>query len=212
MERFAELIPERLKGEQGRVFYSGRSAFEKQSQLYILGFNPAGSWEGTASEHTDWILKKAPHSWSSYEEKGAKSRMRPRMLHLFKQLGIAPGKVPASNLIFKSSPRADRLKNRDQLADACWPFHQAVMDDLDVSVVVCLGGKCGKRVRMHLNTSGKAVDYFEENNDRKWTSYVHRADDGLKVVTLTHPSVADWTSPTSDPTPLVVKAIRGDYD
>lgn len=62
VEEFAELIPEELKGEQGRVFYSGRSAFEKPSHLYILGFNPVGSWEGTISEHTDWILKEAPHS------------------------------------------------------------------------------------------------------------------------------------------------------
>ena len=212
MEEFAELIPEELKGEQGRVFYSGRSAFEKPSHLYILGFNPAGSWEGTISEHTDWILKEAPHSWSSYEEKGAKSRMRPRMLHLFEKLGIAPGDVPASNLIFKSSPRESELKNRDQLAEACWPFHQAVIDDLGVSVVLCLGGGSGKRVRKWLNTGRKVVDYFEEDNDRKWKSYVHRNDDGLKVVTLTHPSIVDWTSPDSDPTHLVVKAIRGDYD
>ena len=50
MEVFAELMPEGLRGERGRAFYSGRSAFEKPSHLYILGFNPAGSWEGTVSE------------------------------------------------------------------------------------------------------------------------------------------------------------------
>ena len=212
MKGLAELIPEGLKGEQGRVFYSGRSAFEKPSHLYILGFNPAGSWEGTISKHTNWILKEAPHSWSSYEEKGAKSKMRPRMLHLFEKLSIAPGKVPASNLIFKSSPRASGLKNPKQLAEACWPFHQAVIDDLDVSVVLCLGGDSGKWVRRRLNTSREEVDCFEEKNNRKWKSYVHKNDDGLKVVTLTHPSIANWTSPASDPTHLVFKAIRGDYD
>ena len=215
MEGFAKLIPEGLKGEQGRVFYSGRSAFEKPSHLYILGFNPAGSWEGTVSEHTNWILKEAPHSWSSYEEKGAKSLMRPRMLHLFKKLeklDIAPDEVPASNLIFKSSPSERKLENRHELAGACWPFHQMVIEKLGVSVVLCLGRNSGKWVRRCLNTSREEVDYFEENNNRKWKSYVHRNDNGVKVVTLTHPSIADWTSPASDPTHLVVKAIRGDYD
>ena len=58
MERFAELMPKGLKGEQGRGFNSGRSVFEKWSHLYILGFNLAGSWEGTVSEHINWVLKK----------------------------------------------------------------------------------------------------------------------------------------------------------
>ena len=213
MEGFAKLIPEGLKGEQGRAFYSGRSAFENPSHLYILGFNPAGSWEGTVSEHTDWILKKAPHSWSSYEEKGAKSRMRPRMLHLFKELGIAPDEVPASNLIFTSSPRAGGLKNPDRLAEACWPFHQAVIDKLGVSVVVCLGKSASKWVRRRLNVEEKVDEFIEhyETRPRKSEVYV-RAEDNLKVIRLSHPSWAPWQKPDADPTNLVVKAIKGDYD
>lgn len=165
MEGFAELIPERLQGEQGRAFYSGRSAFENPSPLYILGFNPAGSWKGTVFEHTTWVLRNSPDDWSAYEEEGGQSNFRPVMLHLFKKLGRSSGALPASNLIFKSSRSVRELENRYELADACWPFHSLVIEKL-----------------------------------------------GVKVVTLTHPSRFDWRNPASDPTHLVVKAIRGDYD
>ncbi|MEA1071772.1 hypothetical protein [Sphingomonas sp. LY160] len=52
------------------------------------------------------------------------------------------------------------------------------------------------------------MDDFKESNNRGWRSQTHGSKDGLQVVTLTHPSRADWTNPASDPTPLVRRAFE----
>ena len=44
---------------------------------------------------------------------------------------------------------------------------------------------------------------FVEMNSRRWVSETHLGPTGLCVVTLTHPSRADWTNPAADPTPLI---------
>lgn len=41
-EALQNLVPARLHHEFGEVFYSGRSAFQHPSPIYLLGFNPGG--------------------------------------------------------------------------------------------------------------------------------------------------------------------------
>jgi len=43
IEDFASLIPDSLLERSGKGFYSGRTAFENTSKLYVLGLNPGGS-------------------------------------------------------------------------------------------------------------------------------------------------------------------------
>ncbi len=222
IEDFARLIPESLMDKSGSVFYSGRRAFGSSSKLYILGMNPAGDLQThsdlTVSWHTDKVLHKESENWSSYrDEKWAKkdgwyvpgaAPMQKRMLHLFQRIGSDPGEVPASNIIFLRFGRQDQPERYQisQLAQKCWNFHEAVVERLGVRVVVCLGNESGDLVRGQIGAHTQ-IDEFIENNRRNWQSSTHIAADSLSVVTLTHPSVADWTSPTTDPTHLVQRAL-----
>jgi hypothetical protein len=41
-DELLNLVPAALHHEFGEVFYSGRTAFEQPSPIYLLGFNPGG--------------------------------------------------------------------------------------------------------------------------------------------------------------------------
>jgi hypothetical protein len=73
---------------------------------------------------------------------------------------------------------------------------------------VCFGKQAGDRVRRRL-CANSLVEVFVERNDRRWTSRAYKNSAGLVVLSLTHPSVADWTIPATDPTPLVRKFLAG---
>jgi hypothetical protein len=42
IEDFAALVPRALGSRSGEVFYSGRSAFGRPAELYLIGINPGG--------------------------------------------------------------------------------------------------------------------------------------------------------------------------
>jgi hypothetical protein len=42
-----------------------------------------------------------------------------------------------------------------------------------------------------------------ERNARRWTSHAHVNGQGRCVITLTHPSIAKWEAPATDPTSFV---------
>ena len=182
IEDFAKLIPESLLDKSGKVFYSGRKAFEAPKELYILGANPGGAPEDyvdeTVSSHTQKALNSKPY-WSEYTHgrwgrgrKGEKHlpgehRLQKRMRHLLNGMRLNPGEVPASNLIFLRSARLETLsEDWEQLAEKCWQFHQAVIEYLGVRVVVCLGQDTGNWVCYKLNAEC-LVDRFKENNKRE---------------------------------------------
>ena len=217
IEEFAELIPKSLLDKSGEVFYSGRRAFGAPSELYILGANPGGTPEGmpdsTVSRHINQVLYDKPANWSAYRDESwhgrapGKSLMQRGVLHLFKRLQLNPGEVPASELVFLRSRNLSELKGSfEKLASECWPFHQAVIDRLGVKVVVCIGKRAGEFVRRRLKAQSQ-TDEFVEKNKRQWESLSHRNENGIIVVTLTHASQASWTSPASDPTTLVKRAL-----
>ena len=63
--------------------------------------------------------------------------MQPRILHMFKMVGLDPGAVPASNLVFVRSRRErDIVDVFETLAHRCWPFHRNVIDTLCPKVVL----------------------------------------------------------------------------
>ncbi len=219
IEDFARLIPRSLMNRSGKAFYSGRSAFERPSELYILGLNPGGHVQDYATEtvarHTNSLLETEQHNWSAYRDESwggalpGTHRMQRRMLHLFRQLDLDPGVVPASNLIFLRSSREDELEGDVQeLASQCWPFHESVIEKLGVRVVVCLhktttGWVCDQ-VGAHTQ-----MDEFIERNRRRWSSHTFRSSEGITVVGLTYPGIADWTASATDPTHLVLRALQG---
>lgn len=196
----------------GSLFYSGPSAFEGHRPLYILGLNPGGSPitqadETVAHDLTEWKALTKP--WSAYLDESWQGRppgahgMQPRMRHMFDQLGLNLREVPASNVVFvRSANEAALAAEKASLLSQCWPVHDAVIRDLDVRVILCLGGTAGRWVRDAVGAH-QLLDRFFERNARGWTSEAHLAPDRRAVVTVTHPGRADWRNPAADPTPLV---------
>ena len=212
---FVKLVPKSILDRSGEVFLSGRRAFGSPSDLYILGLNPAGDPTGsyTVSRNIDMVLNHHPDNWSAYRDDRwrnlgpGKSPMQRRMLYLLKRVGRDPSDVPASETIFLRNTDWTQLGDLKSLARECWPFHQAVVDKLNVRVIACLGRHAGSWARRQLNAH-KLVGEFVESNRRLWRSRAHVNADGLTVVTLSHPSQAAWTVPASDPTGLVETALK----
>lgn len=197
------------------VFYSGVSAFVKDAPLYILGLNPGGG-EGDAVDTSLRAFASEAEDYSAYvcEEWGEPKKkpkgsypMQQRVQHMLTKLNLKPCQVPASNVIFLSSRNEKALKDKSSLLDTCWPVHQAVIDTLRVRTILCFGKAAGNFVCKKLRADIE-IDHYTETNNRRWTSRAHRADNGLVVVTVTHPSWANWKNEKADPTPLVKRMLE----
>jgi len=215
IEDFARLIPKELLNKSGLAFYSGRDAYEGDSPLYVLGLNPGGSpvhmKKLTVQWYTNKLLTSDPDDWSAYRDetwdKSKRSAMQLRMLHLLDRINLSPGSVPASNVVFLRSSREAQIQREFRsLADSCWPFHQEVIERLQPKVVLCFGKTAGGYVRAKLDAS-KQVDKFVEDNNRKWCSRSFCTPLGVTVIEATHPAIADWRNPATDPTRLVEAAL-----
>ena len=211
-------IPAELLDKSGKVFYSGRAAFSGKKSLYILGLNPGGDPEKLGNDsieaHTEWVSTTAPEVWSAYRDERWMGKepgchgLQPRLLHMFRSVGLQPGAVPSSNLVFVRSRRETGIKSAfEQLANLSWPFHRFVIEALGPKVILCLGRSAGDYVRRQ---TGALQPYavFTEHNNRRWQSTAYRSVHGLKVIVATHPSVADWTAAQTDPTALVRDALN----
>jgi hypothetical protein len=219
IEAFAEKIPQQLRSLSGSVFYSGRHAFSARSDLYVLGVNPGGDPEAhdteTVDSHTQCVLTTFADDWSAYRDESWKGAapgthgMAPRVLHLFAELGVNPGSVPCSNLIFERSRReADLIDKLPTLADRCWPFHAYAIEMLQPRVVLCFGKTVGNFVRQRLCATTLIAEFVEQNN-RRWRSESFTSTNkDMTVVVATHPSIADWTAPNTNPTQLVKQALK----
>lgn len=218
IERFAALVPRALLQESGKVFYSGRQAFSSPARLYVLGVNPGGDPANypneTVGEHTRRVICEFPADWSAYRDEVWEHAppgtygMAPRVLHLFRRVGLEPGSVPASNLFFVRSRREQHMAERQKdLSELCWPFHARVIEELNPRAVLCLGATAGAYVRRMLSAS-RILGQFVESNERRWKSQVFEGARGIRVIAATHPSIADWTVPATDPSQLVVDALN----
>lgn len=217
LEHLAQSIPQDVLTRSGSVFYSGRNAFSAPSPLYVLGINPGGDPEThknhTVASHTADVLSSASADWSAYRDERWGNRdagtagMAPRILHLFKKLDVSAGSVPASNLVFVRSRREKDIKSEmTQLQELCWSFHAQVISTLSPRVILCLGQTVGSFVRNKIRASEPIAEFTEKNN-RRWRSQSFSNDAGMIVVVATHPGIADWCSPSSDPTGLVLEAL-----
>lgn len=217
IEDFLSLVDPSLHRRSGSVFYSGRHAFARTSPIYILGLNPGGDpvrqADETVARHMAEALSRETDRWAEYAEGSWRGRapgttgMQPRVLHLLRRLSLDPREIPASNVVFVRSGReADLERDKPALLRMCWPVHQAVIDRLGVGTILCFGGTAGRWVREALGAD-QQVEAFTEDNDRRWTSVAHATRTGRHVVTLTHPSIANWLNPATDPTPMIARVL-----
>ena len=216
IEDFAKNIPLDLQYKSGMVFLSGRAAFSGLRKLYILGLNPGGNpikqVNETVAWHTSKVLREKPNKWSEYSDESWKGKppgkhsLQPRILHLLENLDLEPGEVPSSNVVFERSRRASDIAWR-QLAEVCWPFHRAVIRQLRPRVILCLGKKAANFV-MEKTCAVDQIDCFIENNNHRLESACFTNHEGLNVIRVTHPSWIDWTTPETDPSELVLQALR----
>ncbi len=220
MLEFVKLLPHSLMNVSGSAFYSGRNAFIGKKDIYILGLNPGGSpikqKEETLSWHTSMVLKNLNPNWSEYKDESWDEHspgtfgLQPRVLHMLRVLELSPYEVPASNICFVRSKREKAIsKDLRSLSDLCWPFHQKVIESLHIKLILCFGRRSGDYVRVRLGAD-RLIDEFVEVNERKWSSQVFENDYGLIVISATHPSIADWTRPETDPSVLVKKYLKRD--
>lgn len=216
-EKLHDLVPKYMYDESGKVFYSGRAAFTQSSLVYLLGFNPGGDpieqKEDTIGKNILYALSSRENSWSAYLDEcwpGAetgKSLMQINVKYLCRKLGVNPRNVPASNLIFQRARREKFLiGDRKKFIRDCWPVHQAVIDNLSVKIIICFGKSTGNYVRKTLGAT-MLTGSFVESNARRWKSDLYQNSAGQIVATLTHPGVAYWTVPATDPTELVKNII-----
>ena len=184
----------------------------------MLGLNPGGDpvlqQRETVAWHTRKVLTEKPAIWSEYSDESwggyrpGRRGMQPRVTHLLSRLGLEPGAVPASNVIFLRSRRERTVPGQvRQLAETCWPFHEAVIEHVGPRAILCFGKTAGEFVRQKTGAL-EQVDEFVERNGRRWKSQTFDNRNGLKVVVATHPSVADWTTTEADPSELVGRALR----
>jgi len=215
IEQIASKIDPRLSGVNGKFFYSGRKAFSGTGGLYILGFNPGGDPDTHGAEtvgaHTQFVLSDAPAEWSAYMDEiwqGNGPNFQLRMQHLFDGLNLDLRRLASGNLILTRSKRITDLglEKRD-LIEMCWPIHAAVLTLLKPRAVICLGGDTASHVRRRVGANQCVATFTESYDDRSWQSSSWRSPAGLIVIQLTHPSVADWTSPEADPTDMVRRIL-----
>lgn len=217
LDDFAALIPTELLDVPGHAFYTGATGFTGHRPLYLLGLNPGGEGTETVRQQIQH-LKAGPPDYSAYVTHIWKpaARIDHNVEHLLRKLSLGPTEVPASSLVFtRTRSESDLATDFERLAALCWPFHDAVIRTLNVRVVVCFGKKAGEFVRRQLGAHHE-VDRYVEQNNRGWTSTTHRGPEGPKIVTVTHPSRADWRNPAADVSPLVARALadsqRADAD
>ena len=218
IEALAEKIPAGLLMRSGKVFYSGRNAFSAPSALYVLGVNPGGDpaqhEAETVGNHTAAVLRSHADDWSAYRDESWEGAipgtygMAPRVLHLFAALGFSPGRVPCSNLVFARSRREGDIGGElTSLADLCWTFHAFAIERLRPRAILCFGKTAGHYVRNKVGANTLYAEFIETNN-RRWRSQAFVGSEGLRVVIATHPSIADWSAASTDPTQLVREALR----
>lgn len=215
LETFAGLVPKSQLDSPGEVFYSGRDAFSGSRPVYLLGYNP-GSDPGGGRSTVRWSIEEACNRKEGrfslyYEDWGPARRkdMQRGLKQFFLESGLCPELTPSSNCIFVRSPNVSAIRAgaRRQLEDECWRFHQAVIDQLGVRAIICMGGDAYKAV-------SRRFEDVKPVADQPWSATqshrAYRTADGMQLFQLIHPSYGHWHDPTYSPAPLVRQLLGRD--
>lgn len=211
---FARVVDPGLHDLPGGVFYSSPAAFSTPSKLYLLGMNPGGSAENTEATIGKNLAawREREQGWCEYvdepwEGPPGKTGIQPQIRFLFDRLGIGVSNVPASNVVFVRSNVWATLNQKAEMLKRCWPVHEAVIRDLGVSTIICLGQIAGGWVRSLLGAHQKIGEFSETYQKRHSPSEAHVNPDGIAVLMLAHPCRSDWRKKEADPSAFVRKVL-----
>jgi len=115
--------------------------------------------------------------------------------------------VPSSNIVFRRTRSANEIKKRDPIWDDCWGFHEKVIEKLGVEVILCFGKDVGERICKKIGAD-ELIDTFKEKNKRGWSTEAFVNQDGFIVISMTHPSRANWHNEAADPTLFIKKILQ----
>ena len=213
LETFARLVPESLLDCSGEVFYSGRAAFSGTRPVYLLGYNPGSDPGGVRPDlrgGLDEACSRKEDRFSLYNQDwgpGRREDMQRSIEQFFLLSGLCPELTPSSNCVFVRSPDARTIRSaeRRQLENACWPFHEAVIEELGVKAILCMGDYAYKAVKRRFRLP-RPID------DQPWSAtQAHRAyrtASGMLLCQLVHPSYGHWHCLKYNPAPLVRRLLE----
>ncbi len=145
-EDIPEIAKRELAGlldQAGGILYSSHETL-KPGDVYLLGFNPGGEGGPSLIEDIDELLhyesnKYLDGQWEnghgSMEE--GEATLQRRVRWIAESLGLDLREICASNLIFFQS--RDALSIDYDLAQRCWPVHQAILEIVQPKVILAFG-------------------------------------------------------------------------
>jgi hypothetical protein len=222
LSELIDLIPESQRERSGGAFYSGRAAWVKPSRIYLIGYNPGGnaSDPGTVMDHTEMILRHDRYSafvteGNPVNEPRWGTSMQASVRHVLGSLGYNPNLVPASNLFFARSSRADHHPEEltQQWKEECWELHEHVIKTLDIEIVMCIGKATADFVlsRDVFSQHEKTNESFTSTKGLPRTSQMYDGP-GVRLVQLGHTSSTSWLGVERDPSPYIHDWCANDGD
>ena len=140
----AESQLESVLDRSGNILYSSVDTLRPGS-VYLLGLNPGGDARRLSWQTLRRMLKELPSktkneyldvSWQGRPP--GQSKLQRRVAELATMIGVDLRRVCAANLIFVRSKDA-RSCGYPELAEVCWPVHQAILQAVRPKLVVCYG-------------------------------------------------------------------------
>ena len=219
IDELTDKIPAELLKQSGKVFYSGRLAFAGPAPLYLLGVNPGGDPVNyiaeTVSNHTETVLHVHPGLV------GVSRRILGRIStgHVWHGTACAApipqarsgtGHCPGQQSCLRQVAARGRHQEHfsaiagSMLAVPCTrhPAIEAARDRLH--------GQDSGRLRSGPPWRDRQIGEFGRDEQSGLRSRLFAGASGPRVVVATHPSIADWTAPSTDPSSLISNALAVD--
>jgi len=201
----------------GAAPYTGIEGFTSpEAGLYLLGINPRSrpgddeTPHETVRQATKRICDEGnilynchvDDKWRGNEAGTMRSQIA--MQHVFQeQLGFDLRRIPVSNIIFSRSGEYADLSNPHQLAEDCRPFHQAVIDDLDIQSIIVMGTAAWNYVSKTMPARVAATAILSGVNPGSRQFQMRAADtpDGRRIIHIPHfgGRGANWLAEGYDP-------------
>lgn len=131
-----------------RLLYSPRRVLSG-ARVAFIGFNPGGS--SIVPSHGEFSTEKGSAYRKDVEDWGPSSRLQDQVMELFRRLKVHPDEVLAGNLVPFRSPDENSLKGRADAVAFGRNLWTEILDVVQPTVVVSMGGGANREIRGLLN-------------------------------------------------------------